>query len=170
MKLSRMGKYLLALAIWSGAAVYGQINFNNIAQLHWAHRTVTTFADAGAPYAIGFEGGSMWMTNWSTGSVTKMQASDGTVLGTFTVGIHPQGIAFDGVNMRVTNFRSNTVTKLRASDGANLGTFTVGTSPEGIAFDGTNVGVANIGSGTLAELQTSSGTVLATALVAIPEV
>jgi hypothetical protein len=80
----------------------------------------------------------------SNGTVTKLRASDGANLGTFTVGTNPKGIAFDGANIWVVNSSSNgTVTKLRTSDGANLGTFTVGEFPIGVAFDGANIWVAN---------------------------
>ena len=50
-------------------------------------------------------------------NVTKLRASDGVVLGTFTVGSGPYGLAFDGANMWVANSSDNTVTELRASDG-----------------------------------------------------
>ena len=73
--------------------------------------------------------------------VTKLRASDGTVLGTFAVGTQPMGVAFDGANIWVTNDVSNTVTKLRASDGTVLGTFGVGNHPLGVAFDGANIWV-----------------------------
>jgi len=44
--------------------------------------------------------------------VTKLRASDGTVLGTFSVGSQPIGVAFDGANIWVANQLSNNVTKL----------------------------------------------------------
>ena len=79
------------------------------------------------------------VTNQGSNDVTKLRASDGSVLGTFAVGSLPQAVVFDGTNIWVTNFSSNTVTKLRASDGALLGTFSVGKFPEGAAFDGVNI-------------------------------
>jgi DNA-binding beta-propeller fold protein YncE len=75
-----------------------------------------------------------------------LRASDGNVLGTFSVGGVPVSLAFDGVNMWVVNNGSGTVSKLRASDGANLGTFhTGGSLPTAIAFDGQHIWVANSG-------------------------
>jgi DNA-binding beta-propeller fold protein YncE len=44
--------------------------------------------------------------------VTKLRASDGTLIGTYSVGVGPVNIAFDGANIWVTNLSSNTVTKL----------------------------------------------------------
>ncbi len=71
-----------------------------------------------------------------------MRASDGTVLGTFTVGFQPLGIAFDGANIWVANRGDGSVTKLKASDGTVLGTFIVHDGgPYGVAFDGANIWV-----------------------------
>ena len=88
-----------------------------------------------------------------------MRASDGTVLGTFTVGVAPLGIAFDGANVWVANRNSNTVDELRASDGTVLGTFTAPGGPYGVAFDGTYVWVS--GDSYLLVLRASDGTQVA---------
>jgi DNA-binding beta-propeller fold protein YncE len=66
---------------------------------------------------VAFDGANIWVTNYALGSgntVTKLRASDGTVLGTFTVGpvnSAPRGVAFDGANIWVTNVGTNTVSK-----------------------------------------------------------
>ena len=38
------------------------------------------------PYGVAFDGTSIWVSNSGGGSVTKLLASTGAVLGTFTVG------------------------------------------------------------------------------------
>jgi hypothetical protein len=43
-------------------------------------------------------------TNYNSNNMTKLQASDGTVLGIFSAGTAPLGIAFDGVNIWVANY------------------------------------------------------------------
>ncbi len=91
--------------------------------------------------------------------MSKLRATDGKVLGTFTVGSNPLGIAFDGANMWIANRSSGTVSKLRASDGATLGTFTIGGGPYGVALDGTNIWVG--GDPGVDELRTSDGAILA---------
>jgi hypothetical protein len=89
----------------------------------------------------------------NSNNVTKLRASDGANLGTFTVGISPFGVAFDGASIWVTNNTpSGTVTKLRASDGATLGTFAVGSGPYGIVFDGANIWVTNQYSNSVSKL------------------
>ncbi|MEO8435804.1 MAG: hypothetical protein ABI596_12970 [Pyrinomonadaceae bacterium] len=63
--------------------------------------------------------------------MAKLRASDGVVLGAFTVP-SANGIAFDGAHIWVTDSGSDTVIKLRASDGVVLATFTVGNFPQGV--------------------------------------
>src|SRR5208283_424430 len=102
-------------------------------------------ACAGATlYGIAFDGANIWVANSGSNTVTKIRASDGSLVGTYAVS-NPWGIAFDGANIWVTNYGSKTVTKLRARDGCLLGTYGVGTKPLGIAFDGANIWVANYG-------------------------
>jgi uncharacterized protein (TIGR03437 family) len=100
------------------------------------------------PKGVVFDGTNIWVANFFTNNVTKLLASTGAILGTYSVGAnnYPVGLAFDGSNIWVTNQGSNTVTKLLASTGAIVGIYPVGSEPEGIAFDGTNIWVANYGS------------------------
>jgi hypothetical protein len=73
--------------------------------------------------------------------VSKVRASDGTTLGTFTVPSLPFGVAFDGSSVWVTS--SHGVAQLRASDGATLGVFqTPSLNTAGVAFDGASIWVA----------------------------
>src|SRR5215470_2526185 len=120
-------------------------NPNQLGLLHWYQANQTTsFTTSTTPIAFAFDGANMWVVNFGANTVSKLRASDGVVLGTFSVpGIFPAGVAFDGINIWVANSDSNFVTKLRASDGANLGSFTVGATPLGVAIDGTNVWVTN---------------------------
>jgi len=66
--------------------------------------------------------------NYDTQNLTKLRASDGANLGTFSVVSVPTTVAFDGANIWAPNLNSAKVTKLRA-DGAILGTFNVGNGP-----------------------------------------
>ena len=100
-------------------------------------------------------GWQMWAN-----TVTKLLASTGAIVGTYTVFNRPLGVAFDGTNIWVTNQWGGNVTELVASTGAVVGTYTVGSEPFGIAFDGTNMWVANDGSNTVTKLLASTGAVV----------
>src|SRR5215831_315549 len=93
-------------------------NPNQLAALHWysANQTIS-FTTGKTPIAFAFDGFSMWVVNFGDNTVSKLQANDGAVLGTFAVGKNPWAAASDGANIWVTNRGDATVSKLRASDG-----------------------------------------------------
>jgi DNA-binding beta-propeller fold protein YncE len=102
---------------------------------------------------VAFDGTNIWVANDDSNNVTKLRASDGTMLGTFGAGSGPLEVAFDGANIWMTNaFGTSAVIKLRASDGTMLATFSVGPNPLGIAFDGVNIWVANNNTNTVSKL------------------
>src|SRR5262249_41029312 len=158
----------LAWLCGSALAQVGVINSSKnpqqVATLHWYPANLTTsFAIPSGAGPMAFDGDNIWVMNGSNG-VSKVRASDGAMLGTFSVGKGPQRALFDGVNIWVTNFLDGTVTKLRASDGANLGTFRAGTNPPsgntpiGLAFDGTNIWVGDPKTATVSKLRAADGT------------
>lgn len=122
------------------------LNPLQIALLHWYDANQATSIAVGksmgfeGPESVAFDGANIWVSNQQDNTVTKLQASDGTNLGTFAAGAFPQGVAFDGANIWVAN-NGGIVTKLRASDGVSLGTFAVGRQPAGVAFDGAHIWV-----------------------------
>ncbi|AUB81634.1 hypothetical protein THSYN_12135 [Candidatus Thiodictyon syntrophicum] len=61
------------------------------------------------PQAIAFDGANVWVANWSGDTITKLRASDGAVLGTYTTGLGPSAVAFDGANVWVANSGRGTV-------------------------------------------------------------
>src|SRR5271166_6946625 len=135
-------------------------NANQLALLRWYGANVTASFSVGGGLGLAFDGSNPWSVNPGTSSVSKLRASDGALLGTFTVGYIPGYAAFDGANIWVTNLGDNTVSKLRASDGATLGTFPTGVFPWGIAFDGTSSWVGNILDSTASKFRPSDGALL----------
>jgi DNA-binding beta-propeller fold protein YncE len=129
---------------------------------YWYRASETARYSVGkGPMGLAFDGANLWSANYGDGTVTKLRAKDGRVLGTFAVGRSPAGVTFDGANIWVSNSADSTVTKLRASDGRALGTFTVpGVLPWWMAFDGANVWVPSAstkGKGWVTKLRTSDG-------------
>jgi YVTN family beta-propeller protein len=61
---------------------------------------------------VAFDGTHLWVTNTGDDTVTKIRASDRTIVATTPVGDAPKGIAFDGTQVWVANSASGTVTKL----------------------------------------------------------
>lgn len=55
------------------------------------------------PRGIAFDGANIWVANWGSNTVTKLRASDGSLVGTYPVGTNPESIVFDGLRIWVTN-------------------------------------------------------------------
>ncbi|MGA8762531.1 MAG: hypothetical protein WB562_06540, partial [Candidatus Sulfotelmatobacter sp.] len=103
------------------------LNPLKVALLKWyAANTTTSFNVGNEPNGVAFDGANILVTNFSDGTVSKLRANDGTLLGTFTIGagVEPFGVTFDGANIWVSNVATSTVTKLQATTGKILGTFT----------------------------------------------
>ena len=114
-----------------------------------------------APSGMTFDGSNLWVVNINGNSISKIRASDGTVLNTFPAGAGPQHAAFDGTNIWITDFTtSNNVQKMRASDGVIIGTFSVPTFPSAIVYDGANLWIQN--GNNVTKLRASDGAVLGT--------
>jgi len=133
------------------------IGFNplQVATLRWYNSTTTTFAfpvnNGTHAQELAFDGSSMWVSGDTT--VTKLRASDGVNLGTFsTGGTGGAGVAFDGSNIWVVNNGSDTVSRLSISNGALFNPSPVGHLPQDIAFDGENMWVTNNGDNTVTRL------------------
>lgn len=122
----------------------------NAALLRWYSQTYPVTSN---PYGVAFDGTNIWVANLYTGTVTKVLASSGAVVGTYPVGPGASSLAFDGTNIWVTNpSSSGTVIKVLASTGAVVGSYPVGNFPQGVAFDGTNIWVTNDGSNSVTKL------------------
>ncbi|MFZ2984945.1 MAG: hypothetical protein WA054_04110, partial [Candidatus Moraniibacteriota bacterium] len=112
---------------------------------------------------------SVWVSNYASGNVTKLNPATGAVIGTYTVGTNPVGVLFDPStnSIWVANNGSDTITKLNASTGAPTGTYNTGTHPRTLAFDSStnSIWVSQEGayvSGSVAKFNASTGALLGT--------
>jgi hypothetical protein len=134
-----------------------------VALLRWYPANLTTqFTMTAPPYGITFDGSNIWVSI-GDGTLTKVRASDGTILGNFSAGLGSGAglMCFDGANVWVTSYYNNAVVKMRASDGAILGTFPAHQA-YALAFDGTNIWVVNHFDNTVTKLRASDGANLGT--------
>jgi DNA-binding beta-propeller fold protein YncE len=84
-----------------------------IALLRWYEciQTDDTYPVGSHPFALAFDGANIWVANSLDDTVTKVRASDGSLVGTYPVGRWPNALAFDGANIWVVNSGNNTVSK-----------------------------------------------------------
>jgi len=77
------------------------LNPLDIALLRWyeANQSGIMRGVGNGPSGICFDGTNIWVTNRWDDTVTKLRASDGTNVGTYSVGNGPNGLCFDGANI-----------------------------------------------------------------------
>jgi hypothetical protein len=75
-----------------------------------------TFAVANGPFGVAFDGANIWVASNRGTTVTKLRASDGTLLGTFPGGSSPLKVAFDGADIWVTSGNNGGDRDLHAGD------------------------------------------------------
>ncbi|HLW87288.1 MAG TPA: YncE family protein, partial [Terriglobales bacterium] len=141
----------------AGSGAPPRSNPLRVALLKWydANRVPTAFPVGKQPYGVAFDGENIWTANNGDGTVSKVRANDGTLVGTFPAGNGPYGVTYDGANMWVSAL-GGTVTKLRGSDGKNLGSFPAGQFPTWMTFDGANIWVPD-GVHVIAKLRARDG-------------
>jgi len=64
------------------------------------------------PRSITFDGFHIWVANYADSTVTKLQASNGALVGTYGVGAGPRGLTFDGSDIWVVNSDADSICKL----------------------------------------------------------
>jgi len=117
------------------------------------------------PQGIAFDGKYLWIANYDSANVSKVNPLTNAVLATISVGNNPFMVAFDGTNIWVTNNGSGNVSKININTDTVIATVTVGANPRGIAFDGTYIWVANTGSHNVSKVNITTNTVVSTITV-----
>jgi hypothetical protein len=127
---------------------------------------ISVTSDLGAASAgLAFDGASIWVANYGTGSGTGSVSRvivNPLSITTFTTGFNqPIGVLFDGANIWVTDAGDNTLKKLDTS-GVIVQTVTVGLYPTVAVFDASNIWVPNLVSNSITVVRARDGMVLAT--------
>jgi|GEM_PF-3634274 len=117
--------------------------------------------------ALAGYGGSIcnaYITNYSSNTVSVIDISSNSVVGTVPVGQGPYGVALsvDGTRVYVANYASNSVSVIDTSSNQVVATVPVLTRPYGLAVspDGTRVYVAAYFSNDLSIIDTKTNTVI----------
>jgi YVTN family beta-propeller protein len=113
-------------------------------------------------FEVLFDGRNIWVCNHNGQSLSKIDPTYGTAIGTYAIPGLCTGILFDGQSIWVTNRYSGSITKFQAFDGALVGTYPVGDGPHSFAFDGTYLYVSLSGSNQIAKVNPTTGSVVST--------
>ncbi|MFM7069237.1 MAG: hypothetical protein ACKOYM_07225, partial [Actinomycetes bacterium] len=126
-----------------------------------------TMAQVGSAIAVeglylAFDGTNMWVSNFVTDTVTRINAATGSIVGTpIAVDDGAYAMTFDGTNMWVSSLDAATVTRINAATGSVVGTpIAVGANPRAMTFDGTNMWVASSNASNVTAINASTGAVV----------
>ena len=154
----------------------GPVSASCIALIRWdtCNKPTATVPVGTYPRGVAFDGTNIWVANYVSGTVSKVDPVSNTVTATVTVGTYPEGVAIDGTNIWVTNRGSGTVSKIDPVSNAVTATVTVGDNPQGVVFDGTNIWVTAsmlfFNPGTVSRIDPVSNTVTGTVTVGVDPV
>lgn len=144
---------------WDGANMWVTCRENNtVAKLTSSGVIATRVAVGRRPVGVAYDSATatVWVANNLSDTVTKLAASDGTILGTFATGRGPFGVLAAFGSIFVSNFFDGTLTRL-SSDGLTKSSILVGDGAAGMTVDTSNVWVANNGLNTVAQVNAFTG-------------
>ena len=111
------------------------------------------------PGGIAYGAGSIWVTNTSDGTVSRINPRTHTVIQTITVHAQPVGIAVNGDNVWVANSGDSSVSWINAAkDDAEVARIAVGNGPSAIVADAKGAWVANTVDDTIQRIDLATGT------------
>jgi serine/threonine-protein kinase len=131
-----------------------------------AHRPAVAAIDVGSrPLAIAFGENSAWAVNSGDGTVSRIDATTGSVVATVHVGSDPQGAREAGGALWVANAGDDTVSKVDARDGGVVATIPVGATPEGVASGEGSIWVTDAADNAVSRIDTTVDRVIDTITV-----
>jgi YVTN family beta-propeller protein len=144
--------------------VLKRMTTRQVATLRWDQDPArgATITLAAGVLGVTFDGTNIWVGNFTTDTVAKIDPVSGAVLTTVAVGHQPAHLAFDGSFVWVANSGANTLSKINPATNAVVDTVTVAATPWGLAFDGTSLWVSNFGAAKVTRLNPTTDTVITT--------
>jgi serine/threonine-protein kinase len=121
-----------------------------------AHRPAVAAIDVGTrPLAIAFGDEAAWSVNSGDGTVSRIDATTGSVVATVHVGSDPQGAREAGGALWVANAGDDTVSKVDAQTDRVVATIPVGATPEGIASGEGSIWVTDAADNSVSRIDTT---------------
>jgi YVTN family beta-propeller protein len=129
------------------------------------NRRIATVPVGTSPQGVTTGAGSVWVANFGSDTLSRINTSSNTVQATRGVGDGPQGLAFGASAVWVANSLADTVSRFNPNNNTVLATIPVGDDPRSVAFDGTNVWVTNFAGNSVSKISPATNTVTATVAV-----
>jgi YVTN family beta-propeller protein len=96
---------------------------------------VATIDTGREPRHVGLGFGSVWVTNFGSATITRIDPATNEVITTFDAGWGPEGIGFTDDAVWVANVRDGTVSRIDPATNAVVDTTETGALTEGIVVD-----------------------------------
>lgn len=109
-----------------------------------------------SPSALVAAGGSLWVTNGGSDTVSRVDPAHGRVEQTVRVGSTPEGIAATPGSVWVANSGDGTVSRVSTATSTVVDTIQVGNLPTALASDRDGVWVANAGDDTIQRIDAAT--------------
>jgi len=109
------------------------------------------------PGGIAYGAGSIWVTNTSDGTVSRINPRTHTVIQTITVHAQPVGIAVSGDNVWVANSGDSSVSWINARKNGEVQRIAVGNGPSAMAAGPSGAWVANTADDTMQRIDPVTG-------------
>jgi YVTN family beta-propeller protein len=137
-----------------------------LATLRWdqVRNSSNTTPDGSNPTALAFDGSSVWVANYNSNSVQKINPASGAVGAPIIVGTNPRALAFDSNSLWVANEGSGSVQKINPATGVVGSPITVGTNPGALTYDGSSIWVANYANNSVQKINPVTNTTVGSAI------
>jgi YVTN family beta-propeller protein len=121
----------------------------------------------GRPFSLAEAAGSVWIANFLSGTVERLDPATNRVVARIQVGGEPYGLAVGGGSVWVGNNGSDSVTRIDTATNQVVATVPVGDRPIGIAYDDSDssVWVANFGDSFVTHIDAGTNTIRSRAAV-----
>jgi YVTN family beta-propeller protein len=110
----------------------------------------------GRPCAVLGAAGSVWVADFSSGRVDRLDPATGRVTGHATAGVQPCGMAWGAGSVWVENYGSNTVTRITPGTLAAR-SYAVGAAPYDVTFAAGAAWATNWADGTVTRVSAATG-------------
>jgi virginiamycin B lyase len=128
---------------------------------------ITRIQVGGRPFSLAEAAGSVWVANFLTGTVQRIDPATSRVTAAIDVGGQPYGLTAGGGSVWVGNNALDSVARIDAATDRVVATIRVGDRPLGLAYDADHgsVWVADFGDAAVTELDASTNAVVARAVI-----
>ena len=144
---------------WLWAAQQTGLSADSVGLIDAAGGRVGAAVSVGSPDGLAYGDGSVWVTDSTEGTVSRISPVTHAVIEQIPVGADPAAVTVTGQDVWVANSGDGTVSRINAAADRVVKTIPVGNLPVAIAGSLSGVWVANQGDGTVSRIDPVTGTV-----------